>query len=62
LIKPLIILRFPSGLGNEEAKSISTYLSTHAASTDYHFIVITDAEWVGPIQFTYFNENGLQTD
>lgn len=61
-MKPLIIVRFPNFLDSIQQKSISDYLKNHPASEDYHFLIIVDAMWEGPIDFQYFNESSYQSN
>jgi hypothetical protein len=61
-MKPLIILRFPKLLNDSiQQKAISDYLKQHPASDDYHFLIIVDAMWDGPVDFQYFNESSYQS-
>jgi hypothetical protein len=55
-MKPLIIMRFPKDAPPEELHLVRNYLNTHSASEDYHFLIISDGEYDGPIEFKYFNE------
>jgi len=53
-------MRFPKDAPPEELHLVRNYLNTHSASDDYHFLVISDGEYDGPIEFKYFNETTSQ--
>ena len=59
-MKPLIILRYPSNLNQDELIDMSQYIKNHPASEDYHFFIVADPEWNGPIDFQYFNGDSYQ--
>jgi hypothetical protein len=60
-MKPLIIVRFPKVLDSIQQKVINDYFKSHPASEDYHFFVLVDPTWNGPIDFQYFNESSYQS-
>ena len=60
-MKPLIIIRYPQSIHPDELIDISQYIKNHPASEDYHFFIVTDPEWNGPIDFQYFNESSYQS-
>jgi hypothetical protein len=61
-MKPLIVVRFPKYLDSIQQKAIQDYIKTHPSTEDYHFLIVVDAMWEGPIDFQYFNESSYQSN
>jgi hypothetical protein len=59
-MKPLIIIRFSKDTEADAMIDINEYINKHPAKDDYHFFIMTDPEWNGPVDFQYFNGDSYQ--
>lgn len=60
-MKPLIVIRYSRDTEADDLININEYINKHPAKDDYHFFIIADPEWNGPIDFQYFNESSYQS-
>jgi len=60
-MKPLIVIRYSKDTEADDLINVNQYIKNHPAKDDYHFFIVVDPEWIGPIDFQYFNEHTYQS-
>jgi len=48
-MKPLIVIRYSKDTEADDLINVNQYIKNHPAKDDYHFFIVVDPEWIGPI-------------